>query len=330
MSSSSQSLPSSSQSLPSQLSSWPYPLVPDLVLYHGNCPDGFTSAWVFWREFGDTQTKYIPCVHGSDPPNVDGKVVVIVDFSYKRPILEKMVDACKHLFLLDHHVSAKTDLAYEESDILSKATIIFDMDRSGAQLAWDFLHPSATGRPAVVEYVADRDLWKHRLPHTKEISFALNCDGYFESFQKLNEMYGYEFGDPKIDAIVEKGKWLLQLKDKEVEEYAKDAVSGTLITKNGDKYKMWCSQPPPKYISDIGHVLVETKDCCDVAVLYRYDPLSDQWWISLRASSKRADIDVSKIASSFGGGGHAKAAGFALSGLNSLCEHLVFDKPSKE
>ena len=27
---------------------------PDLCIYHGNCADGFTSAWAVWRRYADT------------------------------------------------------------------------------------------------------------------------------------------------------------------------------------------------------------------------------------------------------------------------------------
>lgn len=30
-----------------------------LVIYHGNCADGFSAAWCFWRKYG-TGADYLP------------------------------------------------------------------------------------------------------------------------------------------------------------------------------------------------------------------------------------------------------------------------------
>ena len=54
-----------------------------LVIYHGNCADGFSAAWCFWRKYG-TGADYVAGVYQQDPPDVTGRDVYLVDFSYKR------------------------------------------------------------------------------------------------------------------------------------------------------------------------------------------------------------------------------------------------------
>lgn len=43
----------------------------DLVLYHGNCFDGFGSAFVAWKYLGYS-AEYIACIHGEEPPVCTG------------------------------------------------------------------------------------------------------------------------------------------------------------------------------------------------------------------------------------------------------------------
>jgi len=85
-------------------------MTPDICIYHGNCADGFTAAWAVWKRFGDS-VEYIPGVYGESPPDVTGKNVVIVDFSYKRPVLLEMTKTARTVLVLDHHKTAEADLA---------------------------------------------------------------------------------------------------------------------------------------------------------------------------------------------------------------------------
>ena len=62
----------------------------DMLLYHGDCVDGFASAFACYY-YMKTQNKkkkvsFIACQHQKPPPNVSGKNVLICDFSYKQDI----------------------------------------------------------------------------------------------------------------------------------------------------------------------------------------------------------------------------------------------------
>lgn len=60
-----------------------------LCIYHGNCADGFGAAWVVRKALGES-VEFVPGVYGQEPPDVEGKDVIIVDFSYKYDVLVKM------------------------------------------------------------------------------------------------------------------------------------------------------------------------------------------------------------------------------------------------
>lgn len=280
----------------------------DLIIYHGNCPDGFTAAWAFWHKFG-SRAEYIPCGYGQEAPDVTGKTVAIVDFSFPRQQLIDMTLAAKYLVVLDHHRSAERDL---EGLTFPNGEIIFDMERSGAQIAWDYLNEK--DRPWFVDYVADRDLWHHSLPNTREISEALFFDGYFQDFDKLDKIYVSKVGN-LLKEFAKKGTLLLEQKTRACEYYANNAVP-TIMKIGNHSYRVHLAGCPRMYRSDVGNLICEKK--CDFAAVYWYDFYRDQWYISLRAG-KDSTVDLSEITSYLPcGGGHAKAAGFTIYGPENL------------
>ncbi len=274
----------------------------DTVIYHANCPDGFTAAWAFWRIFRD-DAVYLPYRYGQAPPDLAGKRVAIVDFSFRRETLLEMVKQTKYLVVLDHHKSAERELA--DLDLGEKGNIIFDMERSGAQIAWDYLFPDQR-RPWLVDYVADRDLWRNELPHTKEISQVLFFDGYFENFTKLSKLCDLQCPDQKM---VERGSVLIEYKTKECEAYARMAKP-TILRIAGISYRVNLAGCPRVYRSEVGNLI--TKQDCDFAAVYWYDFYSKEWWVSFRASEE-CQYDLSEITSHLPtGGGHPKAAGCTI------------------
>jgi hypothetical protein len=133
-----------------------------LVIYHANCADGFTAAWVAWLRNGDC-AEYLPAQHGDDPPDVTGRDVLIVDFSYPRATLLEMKAKAASLLVIDHHKTAQTEL--EGLDFC-----IFDMTTCGAILTWFRLQLLPNRVPLLISYVNDRDLWKWELPQSREIN----------------------------------------------------------------------------------------------------------------------------------------------------------------
>ena len=80
-----------------------------LCIYHGLCADGFTAAWVVWK-FYEGDVDFHAASHGEAPPEVDGREVYIVDFSYSRPVIEAMARHTRKLTVIDHHVTAAQEL----------------------------------------------------------------------------------------------------------------------------------------------------------------------------------------------------------------------------
>lgn len=265
--------------------------------------DGFCSAWLCHQAWPDAD--YIAMNYGEPPPDVTDRDVMILDFSFKRPVMEVLGTKAKSLVVLDHHKTAESDLAVGLF-LKCPANIIFDMAKSGAMLTWDYLNelfntgliecPPACltlGDPHwIVRYIQDRDLWLWNLNSSKEINATLGS--YPKDFKVWTDLSIYL--DTKQAAI--EGSAILRYQNQTVESQVKNAHS----------MKMFGVENIPVLnctvlISEICGELAKGKP---FAATY-FDRDNLRIW-SLRSDSN--GMDVSELAKSVGGGGHKNASGF--------------------
>ena len=267
------------------------------VIYHADCTDGFGAAYSAWKQLGN-RAEYDACKHGTPPPDVAGKNVVVLDFSFNNSTTKKMIEEANALLVIDHHKSAMVEL----HDI---SNTHFDMTKSGAMLAWEFFHPGKEP-PKFIQYIEDRDLWKWELPYSKEFAAAFDMVPFeFEEFEKYED-------DSVFDDAVKRGSYILAYSKTVVKKVCEKAVSRKY---NGMDVMVVNSS---HWMSEIGARLAPD---CDFAVIWYYDHEDRINKVSLRAFHDA--VDVSEIAKNFGGGGHKKAAGFQISG--ELCVDDIFD-----
>ncbi|MCW9056198.1 MAG: DHHA1 domain-containing protein [Gammaproteobacteria bacterium] len=269
--------------------------MPDLFcIYHGNCPDGFAAAWAVRHALGDA-VEFYKGVHQQPPPNVSGKDVLLVDFSYKKDVLIEMLKTAASITILDHHISAEKDLA----DLLSSGKIkgLFDMSKSGAMLAWEWFNPGVPA-PMLIEHIQDRDLWQFKLAGTREVHSAVSSHPYdFEVWDSLMESTSYG-----LEVLKRDGKAIERRLQKDIQELIASGVRRMVI----GGYDVPVLNVPSAYVSDAGNIMSQGES---FAACYWDHP--DGRSFSLRSSE--SGVDVSEIARQYGGGGHAKAAGFTVS-----------------
>lgn len=260
-----------------------------LVIYHAHCADGFTAAWVCHNAARphDWEIELFPASYGDKPPDVAGRNVEIVDFSYGREDLIRMHEEAESLIVLDHHKSAQANC--EGLDFCT-----FDMEHSGAMLAW-FHHNRGVEAPQLVRYIEDRDIWKWELPYSKAIS------AYISTFEKTLTAWGdlLERLEHDFDSCLTAGEAVLRYQQLMVERIA--AAAGRLEIAGHDVPVV----NSPILQSELGHHLSEDEPFA--AVWYEHGGDDHIRW-SLR--SKPGGVDVSEVAKQFGGGGHEHAAGF--------------------
>lgn len=261
-----------------------------LVIYHGpTCWDGFCSAWLM-HHFSDMDLDYHPAQYGELPPNVRNRDVWVLDFSYPRQSMQVMAQEARSLIVLDHHKTAQAAL-----EGLPYCT--FDMGLSGAQLTWDWLADTfghaLPKRPWLVDYTADRDLWKWLLPDSKEVNAALRS--YPLDFAVWDRLWAEE----SPATLKRDGAAILRAEEVTIQAHLARAREIDF-----DGYQILSVNATSLY-SEIAGRLAEGRDfgMC----WFERDGLRQY---SLR--SREGGIDVSEIAKAHGGGGHRGAAGFEV------------------
>lgn len=271
----------------------------DIVIYHNPCPDGFLSATIvnYYYKITNNQRniKYFRASYYNNPPNVKGLNVLICDFSFKKDILKKMINDANSLLVIDHHKTAIEDLL----DIDNKHKI-FNMDHSGCMLTWNYFF-NGKEPPMLVKYVENIDLWKKNLPSIEEFyAWFYQEDLVFDNYLK------YLNNDVLTNGINTNGTLMLKYKNNLI----KDAVKPTSIklVKIKDNYFIVSFLNSNIFKSEIGNKINHGKyDMIDFSCVYSFTESIKSYNISLRSMFKK--VDVSKIASYFGGGGHYCASG---------------------
>ena len=268
------------------------PLKDIVIIYHAHCPDGMAAAWSAWKKFGST-ASYLAASHGKPVPSglVD-KEIYIVDFSYSSSILKDLLGMNIKVVILDHHVSAK-------EDVLSVPEGVFDQNRSGAGISWDYFH-SGVPRPRLINYIEDGDLFRMSLPHQDKVSQRVIATPFtFDAYSALVEQCEEDFA-----GVLKEGGaislYVDHLFDIIADDYDMVSFEGIIMpainvalpltTKSQLLHRLYAKVPP-------------------IAMSYRYE--KGYWKVSLRSDGS---IDCSVLAGKYGGGGHKGAAGFAVSG----------------
>lgn len=293
-----------------------------LCIYHENCADGFTAAWIINRALKG-EVDFYAGIYGAPPPDVAGRDVILVDFSYKRHVLVEMlqtedVKQANTILVLDHHKTAAEDLkgllapgdGFYESDSyrpdcwrvgleqLDERPVraIFDMERSGAQLAWDFF-VSHMPRPPLVDYVGDHELWRFALPLSREINAYISAYEYrFGEWDHLDRQMRNQMD---VQDVADLGGAIERKRRKDVAELVRVCRRTMVI----GGHTVPVANIPYTLTSDAGHLMAKG------------EPFAACYWdtpngrvFSLRSTDE--GLDVSLIAETYGGGGLRNASGF--------------------
>lgn len=297
-----------------------------LCIYHGNCADGFGAAWTVRHALGEHNVEFHAGVYQDPPPDVSGRDVIMVDFSYKRDVIHEIAAKASTVVILDHHKSAAEDLAglpppldgpwdpnamlnwQRECNAPASLHALFDMERSGAGLAWDYFLPGQP-RPRLIAHIEDRDLWRFKLNGTREIQAAIFSRPY--DFKQWNFMWLLADTDEGWLQLFNEGAAIERKHHKDVAELV--GITRRQMTIGGHVVPV--ANLPYTLTSDAGHLMCQGVDA-GVAGSW-IPPFAACYWdtpegrvFSLR--SIEGGIDVSQIAKQYGGGGHKHAAGFRI------------------
>ena len=288
----------------------------DVVMFHYPCQDGLTSGWIvnYYHKSNNKLIDLYPIKHGVpyDYSRLENKKVIFCDFAPSLEILNELEKICSEIKILDHHITAKDAL-------MDKSYAIFDMDKSGAGLTWEYFYPD-TPVPLFVEMVQDRDLWKWSIQNSKDFTAGLFtlCDGldpsnFNDLFQLFDDIY---ISEDKFNFCMNLGQVINKANNQKAKTIAESAC------KRINKFIGWnvcivnCSV---EYASEVGNIL-SSMNSIDFAVMWSYNNVNESYYVSLRSCDK---IDVSKIAKAYGGGGHINASGMST----KIFPPVLFNNP---
>ena len=290
----------------------------DVVIYHKNCPDGLGGAFAAWYYFTrlgiDKHVEYIGASHGEQPPDVTGKNLLIVDFSYKKDVLNALLKIVNKMVILDHHLTAMEDL--KDLDPKHK---IFDMNHSGAYLSWVYFFPEEPV-PKLILYIEDRDIWTKKMELTDEFSswFSTITQNFENFVPLLNDSY-------LMSIIKTEGVGMEKANKNNISKTVKYA--DPIFMRISGEYYMVVHINTTVHKSDIGNQVLVGKDMypnADFSASYSIDDRSGSTLFSLRSTNKH--IDCSKIAELFGGGGHRNASGAKIQCITATLPGEILSK----
>lgn len=289
-----------------------------VVVFHGGCRDGFAAAWLAWLVWPNAQ--FLPARHRLTPPaGLNGRHVVIVDYSYPRDVLEHLKTETASLTVLDHHDTAERDLKG-----LSYCT--FDQTKSGSRLMYDYLVDhgygevlrNVKGADLIADYTEDYDLWRKRLPDTAAINAAIRNEPFdFAAWTTLAAR--------PLDQLIADGNIILRYRRQLMIEH-RERLDGVMI---GGIAGIACECTAWEIASDMADFILG-----DQTLVSRHRPLFIAFWsqvsghpakryFSLRSRDGLAEPDsksihVGDLAKTMGGGGHPQSAGFTIMADNVI------------
>jgi len=317
---------------------------PLLCIFHSPCGDGFGSAWVvnrFCKQVG-IPVEFHPGIYQKPPPDVTDRHVLMVDFSYKMDVLAEMHHQALSLLVLDHHKTARDDLGvllpaplltemverWADDQSYYSAHALFDMERSGAGITWDYFYPGKP-RPRLIDHIEDRDLWRFKIPGTREINACVFSYPYeFDVWNNLVDQCESKHGG--ATDLVMQGAAIERKHHKDIGELL-EIVTRPMRFRVGPPHDeapntvvVPAANLPYTLTSDAGHLLCERglrgqkSRAVGVHSLSFSNPFAVCYWdtpdgrqFSLR--SRDDGMDVGEIAKLYSGGGHPHAAGFRVS-----------------
>ncbi len=263
-----------------------------VILYHGNCPDGFGGAYAAWKKFGD-DAEYIGLFRDVPPPAPESFAdahLYFIDFCYPQEQMDSYVAHAQAVTVLDHHEGV-------EEVITRMPEYRYTSEHSGAVIAWQYFHPG-TPVPLLLQYIEQGDLYKFEMPESEEIlSYVYTRPQAYLEW----DMLASQLEDPLERArIIEKGASYAEHKRITVEQ-----IMHTAEVVEFEGYRAYLASCSKQFTSPVGNML--SRKLPPIALV-----ASVHAWglrVSLRSDGS---TDVSVLARKYGGNGHPYAAAFSL------------------
>jgi uncharacterized protein len=313
----------------------------DVVIYHKNCIDGF-SSYVVALTSGKISKNHIvypdvPSAH-HPPPNIYGKNVLIMDVAYRKDILKEIFEKAKKVVFIDHHLS----IADDSMDIVSNfgknddIVLVYDEKKSGATLTWNYFFKDKK-IPLFLRFIEDQDTGKWEFNNTRSFIFALKT--YYDTTpnEKTLNKWKNLFDKMNVAKLVKKGEHM-----KDYNDYLAKINLGKHSRKFFPSEKIF--EMGKNIFSKVGQydvavfngaqcpsvtelsILALERLKCDICIFWNLNIDKNEYVISMRS----INVDVSEICKKFGGGGHKLAAACSFDGKKYNIRELFINNPTRK
>lgn len=263
-----------------------------VILYHGNCPDGFGGAYAAWKKFGDS-AEYIALKRGIPAPEeFHGAHLYFIDFTYPREIMDRFVAEAANVTALDHHEGV-------EDIVRSMPEYLYDANHSGATISWTYFHPDEP-LPKLLSHVEDDDLFRFKLPDTKPLLAYLGIRSFkFELWDEIART----LDDPaQAETLLGKARTYREYFDLLIDQAVTRAK---LVSFEGYEVLIGTTHPMKQMVSALGNKMALAQPPFGMILQPREHGMS----ISMRGDGS---IDLTEIAQRYGGNGHPNSVAFHL------------------
>ena len=262
-----------------------------IVIYHGDCPDGFGGAYAAWKKFG-ARAAYLPAFNRDALPcPLKGKEVYLIDYTYHdEALMRRLVRDNVRVTAIDHHITA-------EPFVRMTQDASFSLDHSGAVLAWRYFHPKKK-IPALLRYIEDRDLWRWKVPGARAVLARFDLEPM--------ELPSWDRAAKALERAGVRKEYRAQgaLLLRHAEALTDALLTGADMVRFAGR-EVYAVNAPRRFASEMGNTLARRTR--SFAIIWR--EASGIVNVSLRSDGS---VDVASIARCFGGGGHKAAAGFSF------------------
>ena len=234
--------------------------------------------------------------------------IVVCDISLPVDFMFKLSQE-KDFVWIDHHISVIEQYESKlQSEGLEPIKGIRRVGTAAMILTWEYFYPNKE-LPLGIKLLGLNDIFDLRDKRVRAFEYAMQAIGVNRPTDKVWKELIEDTMD--IDSMVEKGKAILSY----IRNRNFRLVRAESFVSEFEGYKCICANKPQGY-SEFYDSLDNIKDY-DVMINFFMNK-KNCWNLSFYTA--KDNVDVSKIAEKFGGGGHAKAAG--ASSLKELPEFL--------
>lgn len=262
-----------------------------IILYHNDL-DGFGAAWAAWKKFGN-KADYISIQYKSEkdllPKGLKNKELYLVDLCFDGDTMKRLLSENKKVVVIDHHIGRK-------DEVKISTDYLFNIDNSAAVLSWKYFH-SKKKIPRLLKVIEDMDIWKFKLPFTRELLVSLDNRNF--NFLKWNKIVNDFENAQKRKKYIDEGRAIVKYQNnliKKIFGYGEKAIF--------EGHQIFAVNSPILE-SEIGNYISEKKKIIGLVWSYRNGLFKG----SLR---NNGEINLSELAKKYGGGGHMSAAGFTF------------------